>query len=122
MDKVVHFEIPADDIEKTKEFYHEVFGWVINPVPGMDYTIVHTGPTDKDGMPMESGFVNGGIRRRTEINTTVVTIGVEDIDKALEEIVKQGGELVEKKMPAGDMGFTAYFKYENNIVGLWQNK
>jgi uncharacterized protein len=122
MDKVVHFEIPADDVEKAKDFYHEVFGWVINPVPEMDYTVVHTGPTDEKGMVKESGFINGGLRKRTEIDTTVVTIAVEDIDKCLETIADHGGEIVERKMKVGEMGFMAYFRFEKNVVGLWQNK
>lgn len=27
MDKIVHFEIPADDIARAKEFYGSTFGW-----------------------------------------------------------------------------------------------
>jgi hypothetical protein len=27
MDKVQHFEVPADDMRRAKEFYGEVFGW-----------------------------------------------------------------------------------------------
>ena len=27
MRKVVHFEIPADDLERAKSFYGSIFGW-----------------------------------------------------------------------------------------------
>jgi len=27
MNSVVHFEIPADDVERAKKFYSENFGW-----------------------------------------------------------------------------------------------
>ncbi|HLM21427.1 MAG TPA: VOC family protein, partial [Propionibacteriaceae bacterium] len=27
MRKVVHFEIPADDVDRAKKFYGSVFGW-----------------------------------------------------------------------------------------------
>ncbi len=27
MDNVVHFEIPADDLERAQNFYKSVFGW-----------------------------------------------------------------------------------------------
>ncbi len=27
MRKVVHFEIPADDLDRAKDFYGSVFGW-----------------------------------------------------------------------------------------------
>jgi predicted enzyme related to lactoylglutathione lyase len=60
----VHFEIPADDLQKMKDFYHDVFGWKFMDVLGMNYTVVHTVPTDDDGMLLEPG-VNGGMLKRT---------------------------------------------------------
>jgi len=29
MPTIVHFEIPSDDIERSKKFYNELFGWMI---------------------------------------------------------------------------------------------
>ena len=40
MDPVVHFEIPADNLERAQEFYNRVFGWKMQPVAGLNYTIV----------------------------------------------------------------------------------
>jgi predicted enzyme related to lactoylglutathione lyase len=37
MDKVEHFEIPADELEKAQKFYRSVFGWIMEVVPGMEY-------------------------------------------------------------------------------------
>ncbi|MCL4353919.1 VOC family protein [Patescibacteria group bacterium] len=124
MSKVVHFEIPADDIERAQNFYHDVFGWKINEMPKMKYTIVHTGPLDEQNMPKESGFINGGLmERRDEFQHPVITIDVDDIEEALEKITSKGGEVVMKKMEVGDMGWTAYFRdSEGNMIGLWQNK
>lgn len=35
---VIHFEIPADNVEKLKAFYSELFGWKIEKAPGsIDY-------------------------------------------------------------------------------------
>jgi hypothetical protein len=52
-----------------------------------------------------------------------VTISVADIDAALATVKKLGGKMTGKKMPVGDMGFSAYFEdTEGNIIGLWQNK
>ena len=47
MRKVVHFEIPADDLERAKEFYGAVFGWELADMPEMDYTVVKTTPVDE---------------------------------------------------------------------------
>jgi uncharacterized protein len=123
--KVVHFEIPADNVERAKTFYKQAFGWDISPVPGMEYHMVNTTAIDeKTRLPKEVGAINGGLaKRNSDTNkSTVVTIDVADIDAALKSIEKQGGKTVQKKQPVADMGFTAYFKdTEGNIVGLWQS-
>lgn len=90
----------------------------------MDYTIFHTGPTDKEGMSQEPGFINGGMMKREgELKNPIITIDVPDIEKTFDKIVGQGGKIIRKKMDVGDMGYSAYFKdSEGNIMGLWQNK
>ena len=124
MDKVVHFEIPADDVARAKKFYNEVFGWYTEDYQQMDYVIVRTGPVDKDRMPSDLGFINGGMMKRNEnVKNPVITIDVKDIDKTLKEIKSKGGKIVTEKMPVGEMGFVAYFKdSEENLLGLWQSK
>lgn len=44
--KVVHFEIPADDLDRAKKFYQSIFGWKIIDYPEMQYTIVQTVDVD----------------------------------------------------------------------------
>jgi predicted enzyme related to lactoylglutathione lyase len=123
MDSVVHFEIPADQVERAKTFYSKAFGWMLNTMPEMDYTIVTTTASDKNGIPTGPGAINGGMgKRRDPLKSVVVTIGVKDIDASLEKIKQLGGKAVGKKMPVGDMGFSAYFKdTEGNVIGLWQS-
>jgi uncharacterized protein len=123
--KVVHFEIPADNVERAKSFYKQAFGWDISQYPGMEYHMVSTVAVDeKTRMPKEVGAINGGMaKRNNDTNkTTLITVDVADIDAALKNIEKLGGKTVQKKQPVGDMGFTAYFKdTEGNVVGLWQS-
>ncbi len=45
--KVVHFEIPADNPERAKEFYQKAFGWQISQYLGMEYHMVGTTPVDQ---------------------------------------------------------------------------
>jgi predicted enzyme related to lactoylglutathione lyase len=35
MPTIVHFEIPSDDIERSKKFYNELFGWNIEKWSGL---------------------------------------------------------------------------------------
>ena len=121
--RVVHFELPYDDVERATGFYREVFGWQIQPIPELSYHMVSTGPVGDQGMPTEPGFVNGGMfERQAEVGQPVITIDVDDIDAALGEIEAHGGSTVEKKIPVGEMGFAAYFRdCEGNLLGLWQS-
>lgn len=123
MDSVVHFEIPADNPKRAGEFYSKAFGWQVNPMPEMNYTMIGTTASNEQGVPQSPGAINGGMpKREAPIEHIVVTIGVKDIDAAIRNIEKLGGKAVGTKMPVGDMGFSAYFKdTEGNVVGLWQS-
>jgi predicted enzyme related to lactoylglutathione lyase len=51
MPTIVHFEVPADDVERSRKFYSDLFGWKMEKWPGMesgmDYWIINT--TDNEG-------------------------------------------------------------------------
>jgi predicted enzyme related to lactoylglutathione lyase len=123
MDKVVHFEVPFDDADRAHTFYREAFGWGLQSMPGMGYTMVTTTPTDDSGRPGEPGGINGGmLAKQGPITAPVITIGVEDLDDALARIEKLGGQVAIGRQPVGDMGFSAYVHdTEGNLIGLWQN-
>jgi predicted enzyme related to lactoylglutathione lyase len=121
--RVVHFEVPYDDMERATSFYRDVFGWQVQGLPELQYHLVSTGPVGDQGMPTEPGFINGGMfSRQANVDKPVITIDVDDIDATLGEIESRGGSTVQKKMPVGDMGFSAYFTdCEGNLLGLWQS-
>lgn len=121
-DPVVHFELPADDLDRAQGFYAEVFGWECRSMPGIGYVLVSTTPTDDQGMPRQPGAINGGMLARQEpITAPVITVQVASIDAAAQAIERKGGSVVRGRQPVGDMGFSAYFKdTEGNLVGLWE--
>jgi uncharacterized protein len=120
--RVVHFEIPFDDGERARTFYREAFGWDLAEVPGMDYTMVSTGPATETG-PTEPGFINGGMAERSEaLPAPNVVLDVPDIDTALARIADLGGSTILGRTPVGDMGFSAVFRDpEGNVLGLWES-
>ncbi|MBS3164662.1 VOC family protein [Candidatus Woesearchaeota archaeon] len=122
MDKVVHFEIPADNVPRAKKFYSSAFGWNVSDVSGMKYTMVSTVETDERHIPKSPGAINGGmLQRQGPITSPVITIQVADVDAALKKLEKAGGKVIRGKLAVGDMGFAAYFKdTEGNVLGLWQ--
>jgi predicted enzyme related to lactoylglutathione lyase len=125
MDKVVHFEIPTDDLERAKGFYGAVFGWQLDtqPIGDGEYTSAITTAVDPQTYaPTEPGGINGGMMRRSaDTPTPVITIGVGDIDRSLKEVEANGGTVVTPRTPIPDMGAFAYFKDpEGNVMGLWE--
>jgi uncharacterized protein len=122
--RVVHFEIPADDQNRARDFYQSAFGWNISEVPDINYSMVMTSPVTEQGMPAEPGSINGGMfAREGDLATPVVTVEVDDIDAALEKIASLGGSTVIAKQAVLDMGFAAYFRdTEGNILGLWETR
>ena len=121
--RVVHFEVPYDDADRAQSFYADVFGWNIQPMPEMQYTIVSTGPATDQGMPAEPGYIGGGLAQRGElVDRPVITIAVDDVNEALERIRANGGSAIGEPIPVGEMGIAAYFEdSEGNRMGLWQN-
>ena len=120
--RVVHFEIPVDDGDRARSFYKEAFGWQVQHMPEMDYTLVTTGPGGEQG-PTEAGFINGGMLSRDQAATPgpLIVVDVDSIDASLEKISGLGGSVVSPKAPVGDMGFAAYAKDpEGNVIGLWE--
>jgi predicted enzyme related to lactoylglutathione lyase len=120
--RVVHFEIPFDDGARARTFYGEVFGWQMNELPEMGYTLVTTGPSGDQG-PTEPGFIDGGMMQRQEPFTGPgLVIDVDNIEVALKAVNEAGGATVSEKEAVGDMGYAAYFKdTEGNLVGLWES-
>ena len=109
MDKVVHFEIPVDDVERARKFYGSIFGWGLKdwPMPdGSNYIAIWTTPVDeKTRIPKEPGAIN-----------------VSSVDEYVKKIIAAGGKVVMPKMEIGGMGYYAYIAdTEGNVIGLWED-
>jgi hypothetical protein len=122
--RIVHFEIPFDDGDRAHSFYEQAFGWSLNRIPDMGYTMVSTGPVSEEGIPTEPGFINGGMLSLEYAPSSgpIVVIDVTDLDAALAKVVELGAETVVERTEVGEMGWSAYFRDpEGNVMGLWQS-
>jgi uncharacterized protein len=120
---VVHFEIPADDESRAREFYRSVFDWELQEMPEQQYTLLMTTPVDQQTqIPTEPGAINGGLMKRSaDTPAPVITVEVDAIDDALQQVEAAGGSTVRSRTEIPGMGAFAYFKdTEDNVVGLWE--
>ena len=120
---IIHFEIPADDVEKLKGFYEQLFGWkfTYSEMPGMPYWMIQTVPTDEQGMLQEQG-VNGGMyKRENALQIPTNWIQVDDIDAHTKKLEVLGGRMLVPKMEIPGVGWTAVgLDIEGNQVAMLQ--
>ncbi len=115
--RVIHFELTAQDPERAVGFYEKVFGWKTQRWDGpQTYWLVTTGPQDKPG-------INGGVMRRIEgFPGTVNTIGVPSVDEFVEKVKQNGGKVVRPKIAIPGVGYQAYcLDTEGNLLGIHQS-
>ena len=104
---IVHFEIPADNVEKLKKFYSKLFGWKIEKVERMEYWTIETVPTDEKGKPLRPG-VNGGMMKKENPDQKPVNyIAVESVDEYMKKIKALGGKITAPKQEVPDVGWIA---------------
>jgi predicted enzyme related to lactoylglutathione lyase len=114
--RIVHFEIPADQPEALTAFYGELFGWKFQklPMPGPEYWLCDTGS--------EGPGINGGIMQRKHPQQPWMNyVDVASIDAAIEKATKLGAKVALPKTPVPGVGaYAAIIDPQGNICGLWE--
>lgn len=112
---IVWFEIPADDQVRAKQFYGKLFGWKINPFPGMaDYQHIDTGGADASP--------DGGLMKRMHPAYTITAyVNVPSVTKHMAKVEKLGGSICKPKTAVPGMGYFALCQdTENNTFAVWE--
>ena len=110
--QIVHTEIPADDIERGREFWSSLFGWELQAYPGpFEYHMTRIGEQQGAAVTnMEAG--KRGMRSY---------FAVDDINAGSARVKELGGEANEP-MPVPQRGWFSTCKDPHgNEFGLWQN-
>ena len=108
---ICHFEIPADDVGKLKEFYEKLLGWKITKAEGpFEYCLI------------ETGGVGGGMRKRENLNDKInVHILVESVDEYNKKVEELGGKVLVPKQTIPGYGFVAYISDpQGNMFGIFE--
>ncbi|MFN8532187.1 MAG: VOC family protein [Dehalococcoidia bacterium] len=116
MGRIVHFEIPADDVGRAKQFYGNVLGWRFETWDGPEaYLMAMTGEN-------EPGIDGAIVPRSDGFQSIVNTADVASLDEAVERVRANGGTVVEARMPIPGVGYLAYcIDTEGNSFGLMQS-
>ncbi len=111
---VVHVEIPAGDPNKAGEFYRELFGWKIVPVPEMNYVMWEAADNSGGGFPQISAESPAG--------RVTVYIDSDDVDADLEKVRMLGGKILNEKTEIPGMGWFGIFQDpDGNVLAVYQS-
>jgi uncharacterized protein len=112
MSKIVHFEVPASDTGRAKDFWGSLFDVEFQ---------TYEGPVEYH-MFQNDDQTGGGVYPRQEGEQGLITyFAVDDIDAARGRIQELGGK-AEDKAPVPGMGWFARAEdTEGNSFSLWQS-
>lgn len=130
MNKVMWFDIPAEDLDKSAQFYESMFGWNILPKDPNDknnalsFRPAITSPSNEENLtPKNAEAINGGIvTRDIGITQPTILIQVESIEQKIKQIQNAGGKLIKGKthLPLAGGYFAYITDLDENIIGLWE--
>ncbi len=108
-----HVEIMGADPQTTGEFYRSIFGWQIQHIPEMDYTIYTTG---------EGGIGGGIMKKPDEMPQQMLNyINVSEIEPYLEKIQSAGGTIIKPIAEIPGIGwFAVVADPDQNMFALWK--
>jgi uncharacterized protein len=117
---IIWFEIPADNLDRAKAFYGKLFGWKINPFPGLptpetqNYLHIDTG--GEDASP------DGGLMKRMHPEQSITNyINVPSVTESMAKVEKLGGKICVPKTAVMQMGYFAVCQdTEGNTFALWE--
>jgi predicted enzyme related to lactoylglutathione lyase len=128
MNRVVHFEMPAEDRERVSKFYGDVFGWQMQqmgPEFG-DYIVATTTESTETG-PTKPGAINGGFFPKSGPGSgdqppiPSVVIEVEDIQAHMQKVKGAGGQIIGEPQEIPGIGqFVSFTDTEGNRVSMIQ--
>jgi predicted enzyme related to lactoylglutathione lyase len=118
--KLTHFAIYIDDIERAKKFYDGVFDWGFNSYGQSDFLQIKADKT-------ENGEPIGALQSRNyspipdKIIGLECTIGVENIDNTIEKVKNNGGQVLMPKTAIPYVGWISKFlDTEGNLICAMQ--
>jgi len=126
MANIAFFQVPADNIDRAKHFYHSLLGWKIAPtqtpmdpaiIASMQFHDIITGDS-------REGTMNMGLLYKRQMTEPIINfVIVDDLDKILANVEKLGGKIVRPKEEIKTVGLVAIIlDSEGNPIGLWQPK
>lgn len=116
MEKINYLEYPAKDLEKTKQFFTSVFGWLFTDY-GPEYTAFASSSAGVDG-----GFFLSELVSSTENGACLTVLYSGILEETEKRILNGGGEIIRPTF-AFPGGRRFHFTDPNgNEFAVWSDK
>lgn len=110
------FEIPAEDLERSREFYTILFGWKAETGGAFGNMVMRT--QNEDGSEGPSGLISKREHPEQEMTNY---FEVSSVEKRLPLVEKMGGRVLVRATPVPGKGvFALCLDPDGNVFGLWQ--
>jgi predicted enzyme related to lactoylglutathione lyase len=120
MATIIHFDLPAGNPARAREFYEKLFDWTFELLPGpVDYYLIAT--SDLQGRK----GLSGGMAKKESTQQVGITnfIGVASVEESLKQVVALGGKIIQSRQAVPGWGYLATCSdTEGNIFGLFEEK
>jgi predicted enzyme related to lactoylglutathione lyase len=118
MTPIVHFDIPAEDVEKMKAFYSGVFGWTFEE----DKSSPDCWAIGFESVGQAGPMTGGLIPRSAPTQPIGCYFRVVSIDQSSAKITELGGTVFVPKTAVPDKGYYACcLDPENNYFVIWES-
>ena len=117
---LAHFAINAEDVQASRAFYEDVFGWTFTAWGPPGFYQIRTGTPDEPG-------IQGALQQRRELLPGVPTTGLEctfavdDVDATAAAVRAAGGRILLDRFTISGVGHLIFFADPaGNPVGAMQ--
>lgn len=84
-EKIDYVEFPAVDLEKTKEFFRQAFGWTFE-----DFGPTYTAFADQG---LDGGFYQSELQSQADKGGALIVFYSEDLEATLQKVTAAGGKI-----------------------------
>jgi len=114
--KLTHFAVYTDDLDRAKGFYSKLFGWKFNSYGAASFAQIKTGDS-------EEGELIGALQSREYSPTKEKVIGLEcsievdNVDDTIQLVTENGGQILMPKTAIPHVGWiTKFLDTEGNLL------
>lgn len=108
---ISYVRVPSGDPRRTAEFLEAVFDWRVDA--GRE------DPSFQDGTGHVIGHIDGRMTVAGRAGARPY-VYVESVERTLESVMANGGEVVTEPYPEGDLVVAVFREPGGSVLGLWQ--